>query len=95
MGYTVYIRSPYRPDDVPQSRRPPTAPQVPVSNVLGVFGLSVRTRERDLEDEFGKYGDVEKVIIVYDQRVSRSGSQGWLTPDGPLARFWLYHHAQG
>lgn len=51
-------------------RPPPTAPTVPVSNVLGVFGLSVRTRERDLEDEFGKYGDVEKVIIVYDQRVS-------------------------
>jgi len=50
-------------------RRGPNAPTIPVSNVLGVFGLSVRTRERDLEDEFGKYGDVEKVIIVYDQRV--------------------------
>jgi len=73
MGYVVYVRSPSRnrPDDAPMPRRPPpTAPTVPVSNVLGVFGLSVRTRERDLEDEFGKYGDVEKVIIVYDQRVS-------------------------
>jgi len=71
MGYTVYVQSPpHRPDDM-APRRPPTAPHVPVSNVLGVFGLSVRTRERDLEDEFGKYGDVEKVIIVYDQRVRR------------------------
>jgi hypothetical protein len=51
-------------------RRPPGAPQVEPTNVLGVFGLSIRTRERDLEDEFGRYGDVEKVVVVYDQRVS-------------------------
>lgn len=41
------------------------------SNVLGVFGLSIRTTERDLDDEFSRYGRVEKVVIVYDQRVSR------------------------
>jgi transformer-2 protein len=40
------------------------------SNVLGVFGLSIRTQERDLEDEFSRHGHVEKVTIVYDQRVS-------------------------
>jgi RNA recognition motif-containing protein len=40
------------------------------SNVLGVFGLSIRTQERDLEDEFSRFGRVEKVTIVYDQRVS-------------------------
>lgn len=40
------------------------------SNVLGVFGLSIRTTERDLDDEFSRYGRVEKVVIVYDQRVS-------------------------
>jgi hypothetical protein len=45
--------------------------QVPTpSNVLGVFGLSIRTRERDLEDEFSRSGRVEKVVIVYDQRAS-------------------------
>jgi transformer-2 protein len=38
--------------------------------VLGVFGLSIRTREADLEDEFTRYGDVVKVVIVYDQRAS-------------------------
>lgn len=41
------------------------------SNVLGVFGLSVHTTERELDDEFSRFGRVEKVTIVYDQRVSR------------------------
>ena len=40
------------------------------SNVLGVFGLSIRTTERDLDEEFSRFGRVEKVTIVYDQRVS-------------------------
>jgi len=45
-------------------------PQAPTpSSVLGVFGLSIRTQERDLEDEFNRFGRVEKVTIVYDQRV--------------------------
>jgi hypothetical protein len=38
--------------------------------VIGVFGLSIRTQERDLDDEFSRFGRVEKVTIVYDQRVS-------------------------
>lgn len=37
--------------------------------MLGVFGLSIRTQERDLEDEFNRFGTVSKVTIVYDQRV--------------------------
>lgn len=37
--------------------------------MLGVFGLSIRTQERDLDDEFSRFGRVEKVTIVYDQRV--------------------------
>ncbi|KAJ3863663.1 hypothetical protein EV359DRAFT_42741, partial [Lentinula novae-zelandiae] len=40
------------------------------SSVLGVFGLSIRTQERDLDEEFSRFGRVEKVTIVYDQRVS-------------------------
>ncbi|WVO16222.1 hypothetical protein L204_103893 [Cryptococcus depauperatus] len=56
------------PEDMP--RRPMVAPKAEPNQVLGVFGLSIRTRERDLEDEFMRYGDVDKVIIVYDQRVS-------------------------
>jgi len=85
MGYHVYIRDdfPYgREPDAHAPRRPHDAPVAQPNNVLGVFGLSVRTRERDLEDEFGKFGDVERVVIVYDQRVSRTRPR-WtlLTPD--------------
>ncbi|KAF9563343.1 RNA-binding domain-containing protein, partial [Agrocybe pediades] len=47
------------------------------SQVLGVFGLSIRTQERDLEDEFNRFGRVEKVTIVYDQRVSTRRSRGF------------------
>ncbi|KAI0069107.1 RNA-binding domain-containing protein, partial [Artomyces pyxidatus] len=54
----------------PPPRRPPHAPIAPnPTNVLGVFGLSIRTTERDLDDEFSKFGRVDKVTIVYDQRV--------------------------
>lgn len=48
--------------------RTPQAPNP--SNVLGVFGLSIRTVERQLEEEFSRYGHVDKVTIVYDARVS-------------------------
>lgn len=80
-GYSRDHRAPrdtYIPgsSDPTQPRRPPNAPAAEPNPVLGVFGLSVRTRERDLEDEFSKYGDVEKVVIVYDQRVSRSTPLG-------------------
>lgn len=44
------------------------------TNVLGVFGLSIRTQERDLGDEFSRHGQVDKVVIVYDQRVSAATS---------------------
>ncbi|KAI8984972.1 hypothetical protein BD414DRAFT_417861 [Trametes punicea] len=54
------------------------------SNVLGVFGLSIRTTERDLDDEFSRFGHVEKVVIVYDQRLmcfqsDRSRGFGFIT----------------
>lgn len=75
-------RPPGAPVSAHESQRPQelqlTAPaslarsrkQIPTpSEVLGVFGLSIRTRERDLEDEFSRSGTVEKVVIVYDQRV--------------------------
>jgi transformer-2 protein len=48
------------------------------SSVLGVFGLSIRTRERDLDDEFSRFGRVENVTIVYDQRVGLAVHPGGL-----------------
>lgn len=37
--------------------------------VLGVFGLSLYTTERELRDLFEKYGDIENIQIVYDHQV--------------------------
>jgi len=63
----------------PPPRRPTHAPEKPnPSQTLGVFGLSVRTRERDLDYEFGRYGTVESVHIVYDQRSERSRGFGFI-----------------
>lgn len=74
------VRDSYRrPSPVP--KRPSHAPiQAPnPSNVLGVFGLSIRTVERDLDEEFSRFGRVEKVVIVYDQRSDRSRGFGFIT----------------
>ncbi|KAI7871350.1 hypothetical protein BDF14DRAFT_1766048 [Spinellus fusiger] len=49
------------------------------SNILGVFGLSLRTRERNLEEVFEKYGNLEKVTVVYDHRSNRSRGFGFIT----------------
>lgn len=38
--------------------------------MLAVFGFSDATTERTLEREFSRFGHVEKIVIVYDQRVS-------------------------
>jgi len=63
----------------PPPRRPSHAPIAPnPSNVLGVFGLSIRTTERDLEDEFNRFGRVDRVTIVYDQRSDRSRGFGFI-----------------
>ncbi|CAO3618957.1 unnamed protein product [Cunninghamella blakesleeana] len=79
-------RSPRRGSRLP-SRSPPrrsggsrmerkelhgTRDQPEISSILGVFGLNMHTRERDLEDVFSKYGPLDKVTVVYDHRAKRS-----------------------
>ncbi|OLY85599.1 Transformer-2 protein-like protein [Smittium mucronatum] len=50
------------------------------SNVLGVFGLSMYTKEDGLDEVFSKYGRVEKISIVYDKEErSRSRGYGFVT----------------
>ncbi|KAG9128186.1 hypothetical protein FRC07_003736 [Ceratobasidium sp. 392] len=75
-------RSPRRYSPPPRRRSPPPrprgAPSATPSAVIGVFGLSIRTQERDLDEEFGRYGRVEKVTIVYDQRTDRSRGFGFV-----------------
>ncbi|KEI41945.1 uncharacterized protein L969DRAFT_42659, partial [Mixia osmundae IAM 14324] len=76
-------REPTSPRDAYPSQvpaRPRNAPAAPTkSNVLGVFGLSVNTRERDLEDVFTRIGEVDKVVVVYDQRSERSRGFAFVT----------------
>ncbi|KAG8880750.1 hypothetical protein FRB97_000543 [Tulasnella sp. 331] len=57
-----------------RSRSPAPTP----TQVLGVFGLSIRTVERQLDEEFGRYGTVDKVTIVYDARTGRSRGFGFI-----------------
>lgn len=47
--------------------------------MLGCFGLSIRTKDVDLEDEFSRYGQVDKAVILYDQRTERSRGFGFVT----------------
>lgn len=97
--------APKRPSHAPIVRcvlssynfRPHSAKQAPnPSAVLGVFGLSIRTQERDLDEEFSRFGRVEKVTIVYDQRVCPHTvlmSRPTLNPNRSVRPFsWLWFH---
>ena len=39
---------------------------------LGVFGLSLYTTERELEKQFGGFGEIEKCQVVLDGHSGRS-----------------------
>ncbi|CAF0797900.1 unnamed protein product [Didymodactylos carnosus] len=43
----------------------------PANKVLGVFGLSLNTDERDLRKMYEKFGRIEDVRIVYDRRAKK------------------------
>ena len=42
------------------------------SRVLGVFGLNIDTKEKEVKDIFRRFGPMEKVVIVYDHQTGRS-----------------------
>jgi transformer-2 protein len=42
---------------------------------LGVFGLSLRTTERDLKEVFSRYGPIDECTVVIDAQVRRSRSR--------------------
>ncbi|KAJ8457539.1 hypothetical protein ONZ45_g18271 [Pleurotus djamor] len=74
-----YRSPPRRRSPAPPTKRASHAPVAPnPSSVLGVFGLSIRTQERDLDEEFSRFGRVDKVTIVYDQRSDRSRGFGFI-----------------
>ncbi|KAI8330506.1 hypothetical protein BC941DRAFT_440701 [Chlamydoabsidia padenii] len=77
-----YSRSPSRDR---RSRRPQqkkdlhgTREAPEPSKVLGIFGLNMHTRERDLEDVFSKFGALDAVTVVYDHRAKRSRGFGFV-----------------
>lgn len=40
--------------------------------VVGVFGLSLYTGEKEIRELFSKYGPIEQVQVVYDHQTGRS-----------------------
>ncbi|CAF0741904.1 unnamed protein product [Rotaria sordida] len=82
-----YSRSPSRH----RSRRSPTSPkggrrqpnevhrENPIASaVLGVFGLSQYTVERDLKDLFHKFGRIKDVQVVIDKKTNKSRGFGFV-----------------
>ena len=55
---------PYRPKGSDNSNNP--------SLVLGVFGLSVETNESHLREQFGQFGQIEKITLIYDKSTGQS-----------------------
>lgn len=48
------------------------------SSVLGIFGLSMHTTERDLKDIFSKYGKLTQVRLIIDKRTNKSRGFGFV-----------------
>ena len=49
--------------------------------MLGVFGLSQYTTERDLRDMFGKYGRIKDIQVVIDKKTNKSRGFGFIYYD--------------
>lgn len=65
-------RSPPPRHDSRYERPTLTQPTGQPSNVLGVFGLSTSTKERDIQDLFSPFGPITSVNLVYDSRSQMS-----------------------
>ncbi|KYQ94475.1 RNA-binding region RNP-1 domain-containing protein [Tieghemostelium lacteum] len=42
------------------------------SNILGIFGLAQKTNDHDLENEFGRFGKIERVDLIMDRKTGQS-----------------------
>merc|ERR1712060_562280 len=49
------------------------------NNVIGVFGMSLRTEKEDLRRKFSKYGDIKDIILVWNKEMNRSRGYGFIT----------------
>lgn len=50
----------------------------PANSVLGIFGLSLHTTERDIKDLFGKYGKINQIRLIVDKRTNKSRGFGFV-----------------
>lgn len=48
------------------------------SRCLGVFGLSLRSQERDIREIFERYGPIDDLQLVYDHHTGRSRGFGFV-----------------
>jgi len=53
------------------------------SCILGIFGMSLYTDQRKLDDLFGKYGRISKIAIVEDRGTRKSRGFGFITFEHP------------
>jgi len=49
------------------------------SKIVGVFGMSFRTDEKEIKYRFGKYGEIENVVLVWNNRLNRSRGYAFVT----------------
>ncbi|KAI6205783.1 RRM domain-containing protein [Aphelenchoides besseyi] len=61
-----YQRDSTRPSRSPRIRSS-DIPKPKPCHVLGVFGMSLRTTEKDLRQTFAKYAEVDRVQIIYSK----------------------------
>ncbi|KGG51210.1 transformer-2 protein [Mitosporidium daphniae] len=62
-----------------ESRKNESTSTGPISNVLGIFGLSMYTTEKTLQEIYEPYGNVESVKLIYDRDSRRSRGFGFVT----------------
>lgn len=68
-----------RYDDNDRRRKNDGRERPPPSSTLGIFGMSLNTKENDLYSIFEKYGRVENVKIINDRDSGKSRGFGFVT----------------
>ena len=48
------------------------------SLVLGLFGLSQQTTEADVTELFGKFGEIDRITLIYDKATGTSRGFGFV-----------------
>merc|ERR1712115_616601 len=49
------------------------------SKCIGVFGMSKDTDEKELRYRFGKYGEIDKVVLVWNHQTNESKGYAFIT----------------